>query len=601
MSVKKRSEMAVRYEFKSYRDITPMHVSTGNMLYNKTGSWRFIKPVYEDKTPACQNACPAGNDIEGWLKLLGKREFEKAYWHLKREEPFPAILGRVCFRFCEAACNRAGLDSSIGIRELERFIGDQAVSGTSCPDALPDNGKRLAVIGSGPAGMSAAYFARYLGFAVTIFDKEDLPGGILRLGIPAYRLPREVVAAEFDGLVRMGVEMKLHTEIGHDISMEDIVSTFDYVFLATGAHQSLSLDMAESSGCRRIMSGLSLLQRVARGESPEIGQRVVVIGGGNTAVDAARTAIRLGSQVTVLYRRSESEMPAHPEDVREACEEGVVFRFLAAPEHICLLPDATIEKLVCCEMTPGPPDATGRCTPVRKEGMTFDVPADTLVTAIGEAPALDYLQPFMPDTAGRFIETQADLSVACQVPGKAKVFAGGDAGQTPRTVVHAVASGKRAAIAMDCDRKGLDAADIFRQIQVGDGNALSFSRYMNWTPVNPVPRNDQCVVDRRKIVYDYFIKAPGLRKVIQPGELRKTAFTPYQPSLTPDEALTEAARCMHCGRCTECDNCLIFCPDVSILDQTRDSFGYAIDYDYCKGCGICFTECPRNAISMIEE
>ena len=599
MSVKKRSETAVRYEFNSYRDITPMHVSTGNMLFNKTGSWRFIKPMYEDKTPACQNACPAGNDIEGWLKLLGKRELKKAYWHLKREEPFPAILGRVCFKFCEAACNRSGLDSAIGIRELELFIGDQALSGPPQPDMSPDNGKRLAVIGSGPAGMSAAYFARYLGFAVTMFDKEALPGGILRLGIPAYRLPREVVAAEFEGLVRMGVVMKLHTEIGRDVSLEDIAAAFDYVFLATGAHRSLALDAAENSD--RIMSGLSLLRRVAVGDAPELGRNVVVVGGGNTAIDAARTAVRLGARVTVLYRRTESEMPAHPEDVREAAEEGVAFRFLAAPERICLLSDDTIEKLVCCEMTPGPPDETGRCAPVRKEGATFDVQADTLVTAIGESPELEYLKAWMPDATNGRIGIQPDLSLPCQIPGKARIFAGGDMGQAPRTVVHAVASGKRAAIAMDCDRKGVDPADVFRQIQVGNGGALSFSRYMDWSPVNPVVRDDKSVVDARNIVYDYFEKTPGIRKQLQSGELRKTGFTPYQTTLTPNEALKEAERCMHCGRCTECDNCLIFCPDVSILDMTRDAFGYAFDYDYCKGCGICFRECPRHAITMVEE
>jgi 2-oxoacid:acceptor oxidoreductase delta subunit (pyruvate/2-ketoisovalerate family) len=605
MAAKKRSEMAVKHEFNSYRDITPMHVSLGNMLYNKTGSWRFIKPIYEDKIPTCQNACPAGNDIEGWIKLLNNNEYEKAYWHLKREEPFPAILGRVCFKFCEDACNRAALDDCIRIQELERFLGDQFAPSTPHPELPEDNDQlhktgRLAVVGSGPSGMSVAYFARLLGFKVTIFDKETLLGGILRLGIPGYRLPRQVVAAEFEGLLNMGIELRPNTEIGRDISFEALTETFDYVFLAIGAHRSIPLELTENLSCCQIMSALTFLKQVARSESVVLGKQVVVIGGGNTAVDAARTAVRLGCHATVIYRRSITEMPAHPEEVKEAQEEGVVFRFLAAPEDIALHPDATIEKLVCCEMELGPADASGRCMPIRKEGVTFDVPADTLLMAIGEKPDFDFLGRHI-HSAGTFIATSEDLSVSSDPPQGAKVFAGGDLIDIPHTVVHAVASGKRAAIAMDCDRRGISFSDVLNQIRIGNGTALSFSRYMNWAPVNPVNHNDQKVVDSTQIVYDYFIKMPGCNKSIQPADLRKDSFEPYHATLSEAEAIHEATRCMHCGRCTECDNCLIFCPDVSILDQTRETFGYAIDYDYCKGCGICFTECPRHAITMVSE
>jgi len=601
MTVKKRSEMAIKHEFKSYRDITPMHVSLGNMLYNKTGSWRFIKPIYEDKIPACQNTCPAGNDIEGWIKLLNNKEFEKAYWHLKREEPFPAILGRVCFKFCEDACNRAVLDDCIRIQELERFLGDHIAPATPHPELPGENGKHLAVVGSGPSGMSVAYFARLLGFRVTIFDKDALLGGMLRLGIPGYRLPRQVVAAEFEGLSRMGIELRPETEIGKDVSLETLTTTYDYVFLATGAHRSLPMKLTENISCCQIMSALTLLKQVARGDNVAIGKRVVVIGGGNTAIDAARTAIRMGCHTTVIYRRSVTEMPAHPEEVRQAQEEGVFFRFLAAPEDIALHPDATIEKLVCCEMELGPADEkSGRCRPIRKEGMTFDIPADTILIAIGEKPDFDYLSRHVPSTDA-FVATGGDLSISSGPCQGAKVFAGGDMIDIPHTVVHAVASGKRAAIAMDCDRRGVLFADVLNQIRIGSGTALSFSRYMNWAPVNPVHRNDQKVVDSTKIVYDYFIKSPGCHKAIQPAGLRKNSFAPYHTTLSGEEAIHESERCLHCGRCTECDNCMIFCPDVSILDQTRETFGYAIDYDYCKGCGICFTECPRHAITMVSE
>lgn len=605
MAAKKRSEMAIKHEFKSYRDITQMHVSLGNMLHNKTGGWRFIKPIYEDKIPACQNACPAGNDIEGWVKLLNNKEYEKAYWHLKREEPFPAILGRVCFKFCEDACNRTVLDDCIQIKELERFVGDQFAPATPHPE-LPDyNGqsdkiRSLAVVGSGPSGMSVAYFARLLGFRVTIFDKEALLGGILRLGIPNYRLSRQVVASEFEGLSLMGVELRPNTEIGKDITLETLTRTFDYVFLATGAHRSIQMELTANISCCQIMSAMTILKQVARGETVALGKRVAVIGGGNTAIDAARTAIRMGCHVTVIYRRSLTEMPAHPEEVREAQEEGVIFRFLAAPEDITLNADTTIENLVCCEMELGPTDKSGRCRPIRKEGVTFDVPADTILVAIGENPDFDYLGRRVR-SSDAIIRTGDDLSILSDHTDGAKVFAGGDIIDIPHTVVHAVASGKKAAIAMDCDRRGVAFSDVLNQIRIGSGDALSFSRYMNWAPVNPVLQNDQKVVDSTKIVYDYFIKMPGCEKTIQPADLRKDSFEPYHSTLSVEEALHETERCMHCGRCTECDNCLIFCPDVSILDQTRETFGYAIDYDYCKGCGICLTECPRHAITMVAE
>ena len=342
MSVKRRADLAREYDFNTWRDFTPMNISVGTMLHNRTGSWRFMKPIYEDKVPACQNACPAGNDIEGWIKLLQKGKYEKAYWHLKKEEPFPAILGRVCFSFCERACNRAPLDKCVSIKELERFVGDYVAPSTPHPDLPEDNGKTLAVVGSGPAGMSAAYYGRLLGFRVTIFEALLELGGILRVGIPNFRLPREVVAAEFEGLKNMGIELRPGAVVGKDISLNELRNDYDYIFLATGVHESVQLRVAGEKESHGVMSGLAMLKRVAFGQEVDLGHSVVVIGGGNTAIDAARTAIRLGCEVTVMYRRSESEMPAHPEEVQEAREEGVQLRFLAAPEKIELNDNGSI-------------------------------------------------------------------------------------------------------------------------------------------------------------------------------------------------------------------------------------------------------------------
>jgi 2-oxoacid:acceptor oxidoreductase delta subunit (pyruvate/2-ketoisovalerate family) len=600
MPVKKRSELARTYAFKSWRGLTPMNISVGTMLHNMTGTWRFIKPIYEDKVPACQNACPAGNDIEGWIRLIQQGEYEMAYWHLKREQPFPAILGRVCFEFCQGACNRAPFDDPVSIKELERFLGDHVMPSTPYPHLQGDNGKTIAVVGSGPAGMSAAYYGRLLGFRVTIFEKLPPMGGILRTGIPSYRLPREVVAAEFEGLRNMGIEFRPRTAVGKDIPFNDLCRDYDYVFLATGAHGSRKLNVEGEDESHRIMSGLTLLNRVALGEEVGLGSEVLVIGGGNTAIDASRTAIRLGSHATVIYRRSETEMPAHPDEVREAREEGVQFRLLAAPERIEVNDDGTISRVVCCEMELGPADQGGCRRPLKKHGALFDVKADSILTAIGEVPVFDYLNDSVK-TENALIPVNNDLRVDVQNDGRAQIFAGGDIIGIPRTVVHAVASGKKAAIVMDCARKGVDFAEVLDEIAIGDGPAISFSKYMGWKPLNPVRQNSRVVVDSEKMVYDYFDKAPQVEKKIQAAEVRKNSFEAYSGTFSEDEALREVARCMHCGRCTECDNCLIFCPDVSILVIGNGRFGYSIDYDYCKGCGICFTECPRHAMSMIDE
>ncbi|MBW2557928.1 MAG: FAD-dependent oxidoreductase [Deltaproteobacteria bacterium] len=596
MAVKKRSDLGVIYEFKTWRDITPMNTSAGTMLHNKTGSWRTIKPVFENKTPACQNSCPAGNDIEGWIKLLQQGEYEKAYWHLKREEPFPSVLGRVCFRFCEEACNRIPFDDCVGISALERFIGDRDASLVPHPDLPEYNGKSMAVVGSGPAGMSAAYFGRLLGFRVAIFEKLQVMGGVLRVGIPEYRLPRDIIAAEFEGLAAMGIELRPGTAIGKDISLEELTGRYDYIFLATGAHGSRKLDIDGEDESRRIMSGLEMLRKVSLGEDVACGKKVAVIGGGNTAIDVARTALRMGSAVTVIYRRSEDEMPANPEEVLEAREEGARFRFLAAPERIELNDDGSIKKLICCEMELAPADESGRIRPAKKDGALFDVETDSILTSIGEVPILDYLKGI----AGNEKDVVAvDGTLMVNTGGNGKIFAGGDIIDIQRTVVNAVASGKKAAIAIDCDYRSADFGDVLKEISIGNGSALSFSRYMNWNP--ETPQNIHMVVDSEKIVYDYFEKAPRVMQKTGDAETRKNSFNAYRETFTEDEAQQEASRCMHCGRCIECDNCLIFCPDMSVLPEGDGQFGYEFDYDYCKGCGICFTECPRHAITMVSE
>lgn len=599
MAVKKRSERAKVYDFKTWRDFTPMNTSVGSMLHNLTGNWRFIKPLYEDKMPACQNGCPCGNDIEAWIKLVQKGEYEKAYWHLKREEPFPAILGRVCFKFCESACNRTPLDQAVSINELERFVGDQVPLKTPHPHLPSYHGKTLAVVGSGPAGMAAAYYARLLGFKVTIYEKHKDPGGILRMGIPQYRLPQEVIKAEFQGLKNMGIEIRTNTDVGVKTPLEQLRKEYDYLFLATGVHGSLKLGVAGEEG-PKVLSGLEMLSRVAFGEKLALGKKVAVIGGGNTAIDAARTALRLGAQVTVVYRRTENEMPAHAEELAEAREEGVAFRFLAAPEKIVLKKNGSILKLVCCEMKLGPADESGRRRSVKKPGGFFNLTVDTILTAIGETAQLEYGAGLIHSAQG-VVTVDETLQAEARAGSGAKIYAGGDIIDSPHTVVHAVAAGKKAAMAMDCDRSGKNASRVFAEIRIGKGPALSFSRYMGWKPVNPGAQNIQEVVDQTQMVYDYYQKVPAVASAVEEARSRKKHLKVYRRTFKRAQAQEEAGRCLHCGRCTECDNCLIFCPDMSVLVKDRGEFGYAFDYDYCKGCGVCYTECPRHAITMVDE
>ncbi len=595
----KREKEAKKEEFTSWRQFTLQNTSIGTMLHNKTGSWRFIRPVYEDKTPACQNACPAGNDIEAWIKLIGEKKYEEAYWRLKLEEPFPAILGRVCFKFCERQCNRNGLDGYVGINALERFVGDQVELSTPDPNLAEPNGKTVAIVGSGPAGMSAAYYLRKLGFAPTIFEAQPEPGGVLRFGVPEYRLPKSILEKEFEGLKNMGIEIKCNTRIGKDISLDELREKFDYVFLATGVHKSRPLGI-EGEDSEHVLSGLEMLRRTAFGEKLDLGKKVAVIGGGNTAIDAARTALRLGLDVEVIYRRTEAEMPAHHEEVEEARQEGVKFRFLAAPERIEFDSNGNIARLVCTEMELGEPDESGRRRPVKKPDALFDVEVDTVISAIGELADFDYLKDLVPND-GWVVKVDEGLRALDGNDGKAKVYAGGDIIDIDHTVVHAVAAGKKAAIAIDCDLKGKDVTAVLDEIAVGDAGAISFAAYIGIPPLNDVRQDKKAVVRQDKIVFDYFEEAERSRLPMLGPDERKGSFAEVYQTISEEVAQYEAKRCFHCGRCIECDNCLVFCPDMAVLAHTDGKFGYEFDYNYCKGCGICYKECPRYAISMVDE
>jgi NADPH-dependent glutamate synthase beta subunit-like oxidoreductase len=533
-------------------------LDVGSSRANKTGSWRTERPVYIRRTAPCGHACPAGEDVQQWLYHAEEASYESAWRRIMVDNPMPAVMGRVCYHPCETACNRAGLDEAVGINSVERFLGDEAIKqGWRIEPARPPSGKRVLVIGAGPSGLSAAYQLARLGHHVLIRDAGPLAGGMMRFGIPRYRLPREVLEAEIQRILDLGVELELGCKVT-DVLGAQREAGCDAVFVAVGA-QLGSRTYIPAGSAARILDAVSMLHSMEDGEQPLLGRRVVVYGGGNTAMDAARTAKRLGaSESIIVYRRTRERMPAHESELEEALQEGVLVRWLTTIKR------ADEGKLVVERMEL---DDTGFPQPT---GELDELEADSLVLALGQETDLSLLD----GVPGISVEQGVVRVGADMMTGHPGIFAGGDMVPAERTVTVAIGHGRLAAANIDDWLRGADRGDEPEPPLAG------FETLNTW----------------------YYSDAP---KTIRPeldAARRSSTFDEVVLGLDESTALFEARRCLSCGNCLACDNCYGVCPDNAVLRlDPPGAYAYAFDYDFCKGCGLCVQECPCGAIEMQPE
>jgi NADPH-dependent glutamate synthase beta subunit-like oxidoreductase/Pyruvate/2-oxoacid:ferredoxin oxidoreductase delta subunit len=549
---------------KTLKDTPFLSISLQSTLWNKTGTWRYLRPSYVSRRAPCSKACPIEQDISFYLTSLADGKPKEAWQKILESNPFPSICGRVCHHPCEADCNRKDYDEALAINSLERFLGDWGMKqGAKAGGKIEKKREKVAVIGAGPAGLSCAYFLARRGYGVTVFEAMKEPGGMLKWGIPRYRLPGNILKQEIERVRSLGVDVRTGKRLGANLGLEEL-QPYAAVFLATGAwaEQKPKLPGDDLPG---VWHGLSFLQEVNSGKKIAVGKRVVVVGGGNTAIDSARVAWRMGSKVTVLYRRAQGDMPAIPEEVEEARREGVEFIFQATPLKI--LGKRKVQSLDCLKTRPGKADASGRRSPVLVPGSGFPLKADGVILALGERADLSFLPEGMGAEGGLIA---IDAWGRTSLPG---FFAGGDAATGAGYVSQAIASGKRGARAIDQYLRG----------------------------EKETPEEDRRELVRLdKINLDYFPAKRRRHGASLAVNQRGRGFAEVHKGLLLPQARGEAERCFSCGNCIQCNVCLMVCPDVAVSFQSPEG-KYLIDYDHCKGCGICAVECPRSAMMLEEE
>jgi formate dehydrogenase beta subunit len=536
------------------RDLTPRVDLTRR---TGTGAARQRLPRYVDLLPPCNQACPAGENIQAWLGLAQAGQFHAAWQALIADNPMPAVHGRVCYHPCETGCNRQELDSAVNIHAVERFLGDLASrEGWALPQGAPPSGKRVLVIGAGPSGLSAAYHLRRLGHQVEIHEAGPVPGGMLHFGIPAYRLPRADLMKEVARIEQMGVKLVLNRRVD-DVLAAQQAGGFDAVFIAIGAQLSKHVDIPARDAIK-VLDAVSLLHQVESGEAPRLGRRVVIYGGGNTAMDAARTARRLGAQeAMIVYRRDRAHMPAHPFEADEALAEGVKIKWLSSIKAI----DGAALTVEIMRI-----DEHGQAQPT---GLFETLQADTVVLALGQdadSGFLSRIPEIVRDADGTVVVDSAMMT------GRAGIFAGGDLVPAQRSVTIATGHGKKAARHIDAWLKGTQYAAAPKHAVI-EFAALNLPIYTD--------------------------AAPATQQAL-PVQARASGFDEVVGALSQAAAVHEAQRCLSCGNCYECDNCFAACPEEAIR-KLGPGLGYVIDAALCTGCAVCVEQCPCHAMELVAD
>jgi formate dehydrogenase (NADP+) beta subunit len=521
-----------------------------------TGPLRYRRPVYANMLPPCNNACPAGENIQGWLEHAQAGRAREAWSTLTQDNPLPAVCGRVCFHPCESSCNRAALDSSIAIHSVERFLGDLATSEGWSYSAGRASGKRVLIVGAGPCGVSAGYHLARMGHNVEVRDAGKEPGGMLHFGIPAYRMPRVDLASEIARIEAMGVAFVSNHAVS-DLLAEKEAGSFDAVLVAVGAQLDQRIEIP-SCDAARVLAALPLLRDIEDRRRPQLGRRVIVYGAGDTAMDVARSARRLGAdEPLIVYHRDRAHMKAHDAELEAALAEGVKVRWLSGLSSIAA-GEVVVEEMAL--------DASGIPHPT---GRIERLAADTVILAIGERADTNFLRGISGLEIGSDGSILVDQNL---MTGHAGIFAGGDATPNERSVSIAIGHGKRAARAID-----------------------------RWLCNEAAPQK----VRREIVTFDMlhlpiYSSVPAQREQVLPPQTRVESFEEIALGLTAAQAQAEARRCLSCGNCYECDLCYASCPEQAIV-KAGPGLGYGIDDARCTGCAVCFETCPCHAISMIEE
>jgi NADPH-dependent glutamate synthase beta subunit-like oxidoreductase len=549
--------------------VTPPPTEKDGQRLFPTGNFRFFRPVYRDKMPPCNNACPTGEQIQKYLDFVKHERFLDGYLTIVEDNFMPSVTGRVCYHPCETACNRAEHDEPIGIRSVERFLGDfglQLAENPIIASLPPLNGQTVAIVGSGPGGLACAYHLRRRGYASVIFEAMSKPGGMLRGGIPHWHLPEEVLDAEIAKLVELGgIDILCGVRAGtDDLTWDDLRTNYDAAFLALGQDVGRRLDVPGSEA-RGVTGALEFLREAGLGRPARTGRGVLVIGGGNTASDAARSAIRLGGgTATIVSLEAEGELAIVPEDLEQARDEGVQLRpntactaILASGGHVtgAVLSQARLAT-----------DEDGTVRPEIVEGTGQRVDCDAILIAIGQVQQLDWLPGHLSDRGLITADEHGRI--------EGNIFVGGDVLRGPSMVVDALGDGKRAARDID--------------------------RLLTAQALQPEPEPE--VMPYERLNSAYFRHAPRITVPLADPVVRRASQTAEVTlSYSRAQAVAESDRCMSCGVCNGCDNCYIVCPDVSVLRDARENGRYSIRTTYCKGCLVCVQECPTGCLEKVPE